>query len=417
MDFKYLKNIIVYIITSAISLFIIIYIIIQIIGGFGAKIETTAALYVTEREMITLDAYIIRRERVLYSGTGGSVAYNYVNGSKVGMGEVVASVYSGSDIREQIIDIDNKIVLLENSNITDAIAMADTASIDSRINYLYTLIREKTEEGDINYALRKKDELLTLLNRRQIVVKTVSGFNDRIESLKNQRSSITSGLDGPAESITTSVSGYFYNTVDGYETAFSNVDVDIMTLADFTDLTETEPFDITAAGRRGYAIGKIAEDYFWYTACEVDINALHNFISGKSYDIIYPYSGDKDIESVLYRIITEPNSDRVILIFKSGIITESFNFLRRQTVEIVQSSYSGYRVPVTAVRMIDDKKGVYVLSGSVVKFREIEPLFEKSGYLIVEEKDATNKNHINRLGLNEMIITKGKDYYDGQIIG
>ena len=116
MDIKYLKNIIVYIITSAISLFVIIYIIIQLIGGFGGKIETTAALYVTEREMITLDAYIIRRERVLYSKTGGSVAYNYVNGSKVGIDEIVASVYSGSDTRKQVIDIDNKIDLLEKSN-------------------------------------------------------------------------------------------------------------------------------------------------------------------------------------------------------------------------------------------------------------------------------------------------------------
>lgn len=417
MDIKYLKNIIVYIITSAISLFVIIYIIIQLIGGFGGKIETTAALYVTEREMITLDAYIIRRERVLYSKTGGSVAYNYVNGSKVGIDEIVASVYSGSDTRKQVIDIDNKIDLLEKSNITDNITVADTASIDARINYLYTLIREKTEEGDINYALRKKDELLTLLNRRQVVVKAVSGFKDKIESLKNQRISITSGLDGPAEDIATSVSGYFYNTVDGFETAFSNINVDIMTLVDFDDLIETEPYDITATGRRGYAIGKIAEDYFWYTACEISINSLQNFVAGKSYDIIYPYSGDKDIKSVLYRIITEPNSDRAVFIFKSGIITESFNFLRRQTVEIVQSSYGGYRVPVTAVRMVNNKKGVYILSGSVVKFREIEPLFEKSGYLIVEEKDALNKDHINRLGLNEMIITKGKDYYDGQIIG
>lgn len=417
MDLKYLKNVVVYVITAAVSLFLIVYIIIQLLGGFGVTIETTASMYVTERELVTLDAYIIRREQVLYSQTGGSVGYNFVNGSKVGVDAVVAAVYGGSDIHEQIINIDNKIALLEKSNISKGVAVADTASLDARINHLYILIREKTEEGDINYALRKKDELLTLLNRRQILVKTVSGFNDKIESLKSQRASITSGLDGPAENIATSVSGYFYNTVDGYETAFSDINVDIMTISDFSNLIETKPFDIAAAGTRGYAIGKIARDYFWFTACEININSLYNFISGKSYDIIYPYSGDKEIKSKLYRVITEPNSDRVVLIFKNGIITESFNFLRRQTVEIVQSSYSGYRVPITAVRIVNDQKGVFVLSGSIVKFREIEPLFEKNGYLIVKEKDITNPDHKNRLGLYEMIITKGKDYYDGQIIG
>jgi hypothetical protein len=163
-------------------------------------------------------------------------------------------------------------------------------------------------------------------------------------------------------------------------------------------------------------VGKIADSYIWYTACEIDYNTLHNFTSGNNYDVIYPYSDDKEIKSTLYRVITEPNSDRVILIFKNSTLTENFNFLRRQTVEIVQSSYSGYRVPVTAFRIVNGVKGVFVLSGSVIKFREIEPLFEKNGYLIVSEKDLTKSEQKNRLGLYEMIITKGGDYYDGQIV-
>ena len=57
-----------------------------------------------------------------------------------------------------------------------------------------------------------------------------------------------------------------------------------------------------------------------------------------------------------------------------------------------------------------------ILKGSVVHFREIEPIFEKNGYIIAEEKDISNPDHANRLGLYEMIITKGKDYYDGQIL-
>lgn len=416
MDLKYLKNIIIYVITAVVSLFVIAYIIVQLFSGFGLTVETTAAMYVTEREFITLDAYIIRHEQVLYSKTGGSVNYNFGNGSKVGIDAVVAAVYNGGDIRKEIIGIDKKINLLEKSNIAGGVAVADIASIDERINRLYTLIRKKAEEGDLDYALRKKDELLTLLNRRQIIVKTVSGFNDKIELLKNSKVSITSGLEGPAENITTNVSGYFYNTVDGYETAFSAVDVDTMTIADYLNMIETRPFDTATAGAQGYAVGKIADSYIWYIACEIDYNTLHNFTSGNSYDVIYPYSGDKEIKSTLYRVITEPNSDRVILVFKSGTITESFNFLRRQTVEIVQSSYSGYRVPITAVRIVNGVKGVFVLSGSVIKFRKIEPLFEKNGYLIVSEKDATNSEQKNRLGLYEMIITKGRDYYDGQII-
>ena len=115
MDLKYLKNIVIYIISAAVSLFVIIYIIIQLFSGFGVKIDSTAAVYVTEREFITLDAYIIRSERVLYSQTKGSVNYNYENGSKVSKGTVVASVYSGGDIRKEIAEIER--LMLENSNL------------------------------------------------------------------------------------------------------------------------------------------------------------------------------------------------------------------------------------------------------------------------------------------------------------
>jgi hypothetical protein len=192
--------------------------------------------------------------------------------------------------------------------------------------------------------------------------------------------------------------------------------VDTITITDYLKMIETKPLDTATAGLQGYAVGKIADSYNWYIACEIDNNTLHNFTSGKSYDVIYPYSNDKEIKSTLYRIITEPNSERVILIFKCGTVTDSFNFLRRQTVEIVQSSYSGYRVPISAVRIVNGVKGVFILSGSVIRFREIEPLFEKNGYLIVTEKDLTSPEQKNRLGLYEMIITKGGNYYDGQIV-
>lgn len=416
MDLKYLRDIAVYIVTALISVLIIAYIIIQLVGGFGTGVDTVAAVYVTERSLNSLDAYIIRHETVLYAKTAGSVSYNYADGEKVSASSVVAKVFGGGDVRDDIIALDRRIKLLESSDIDGDIAVADATTIDERIAELYITIEDKVAAGDFDYAVRKRDELLTLLNKRRIIVKAVTDYKELIASLQAKKELLTSSLVGVPEEIVTPYAGYFYDTVDGYESAFSAIDIDTMTMTDYNTLTNSTAADIGALTGSGYAIGKIATDYAWYTACRTTYEELHNYVLNKAYTIIYPYSGDREISATLYRTITEPNSDRVILIFKNGIIDSSFNFLRRQTVEIVHSSYSGYRIPISAARVVDGVKGVYILNGSVVAFREIVPLFENNGYLIVEAKDPSDPDQSNRLGLYDIVITEGGDFYDGQII-
>ena len=93
---------------------------------------------------------------------------------------------------------------------------------------------------------------------------------------------------------------------------------------------------------------------------------------------------------------------------------DGFDYSRQQTVEIVTAEYSGYRVPVAAVTLKDGVKGVYILDGQTAKFREIEPLFERDGWIICEEKNADDENQSNRLSLYDFVITGGKDLYDGK---
>ena len=118
----------------------------------------------------------------------------------------------------------------------------------------------------------------------------------------------------------------------------------------------------------------------------------------------------------LYRILSDVGSDTSVLIFRTDILPEGFSYLRNQTVQVVKSSFTGYRVPVSAVRIVDGVKGVYILRGSKVLFRKIEPLFEYDGYLIVKERDESAADRASWLAKNDFVIVKGKDLYDGKIV-
>ena len=94
MDTKYLKNIAVYIITALISVFVIIYIIIQLTGGFSAAIETLPAMFVTENELTAFDAYVIRKEKILYSNASGNISYYFDRSEERRVGKECRSRWS-----------------------------------------------------------------------------------------------------------------------------------------------------------------------------------------------------------------------------------------------------------------------------------------------------------------------------------
>ena len=115
-------------------------------------------------------------------------------------------------------------------------------------------------------------------------------------------------------------------------------------------------------------------------------------------------------------MIAENDSEDVVLIFSSDTIPDNFEFLRRQTVEIVQNSYSGYRISADAVRMVDGTLGVYVQKGYSVCFRRIEPLAELDGYYIVDASPSSGENEYEPLALYDLVIVKGKRLYNGKVI-
>lgn len=414
MDKKYLRNVGIYILTAILSILLIAYIIYHLVNSFSSEVETMAANVVTVSETYTAEAYIFRNETVLYSDVSGSVNYLFDDGTRVAKYDEVAKIYSGNDtedIEAQVSDIERQISILENSSAVKDTTVSDSSVIDSRIDSLYYTIEAKINDGDLDYVLRRKDELLTLLNKRQMILGLTDGFSSRIAELEAQKKELTASLDGEGSPVKTEVSGYLYSEVDGYEDIFTADAIDNFTIDDFYKMIESEPKSVADA------VAKIATNYKWYIACEVPSVHQQFYTEGNSYTVNFPYCGGASIPMELYRIVTGARSENIILVFETGNVPQDFNYLRKQSVEIVQQSYTGYRVPVSAVRIVDDKKGVYVKSGNTAVFKEIIPLTELDGYFIVKEQDKVNdKEYASKLGMYDLVIVKGKKMYENKII-
>ena len=415
MDKRFLKNVGIYVLSAVLSVLLIIYIIYHLVNSFSQEVETMAADIVTVSETYSADAYIFRDEKVLYAGSEGTVNLMYDDGTMVRKGAAVASIYSGGntdEVKAQVMDLERRITILENSGIAKDVTLSDSTTIDSRISTLYYTIESRLNAGDLDYVFRRRDELLTLLNKRQLLLKAVDSFNPQLAELQSKKTELTTSLGGAAETVYTDVSGFLYSDVDGYETIFTLDAGDSFTLNDFYEMTQKQSLETNAR-----AVGKIVTDYKWYIACEVPSVQQQYYTVGNIYTVKFPYSSDEEIPMSLQRIVTSGEEDSIVLVFSTGNVPEGFNFLRKQSVEIVQQSYTGYRVPVSAVRIIDGKQGVFVKKGNLAVFKEITPLVEIDGYFIVAQQDKQNdENYADKLGMYDLIITKGKNLYENKII-
>ncbi len=415
MDTKYLKNVLKYMLSAVLCLVLIAYIVYHLTGGYREEIGTTPASLVTVESTYMTGVTLLRQEKVLYSPVNGDISYLYGDGEKVSLNAPVAEVYpdrGASEIRQRIMEIDLAIRLLENSNMSDAEKRTDTASTDMLIRKNIYKILDSVDKGKLSYADTVSDDLLIQLNRRRIITKSVLNFDKQIAELKAEKKALSASLPESGNTVGASSAGYFYTSLDGYENVLSSENIASMSYREYLKIASMPAEELTVT-EKGYPVGKIVTDYLWYVACEIDISELHNYESGKTYSIKFPYNNDTAITMKLYRILSEAGSDTAVLIFETGVLPSDFNYLRRQTVQIVREYYTGCRVPVSAVRVVGGAPGVYVLQGSKVVFKKIEPLYEYDGYIISADNSADGASWLAK---NDFIVTKGKDLYDGKII-
>ncbi len=406
-----------YLLSIVLSAILVVYLGYHFVKSFGTELSTEYAVLITENDTMEYDAYILRNETVIHSENAGSVGYSVSDGTKVKNGAEIAFIYgSGSSynsaIQSEIMQIDRKIELLNESNNTVSFAVSDTSTIDSRIDGYYRIVRENAEQGEYENLPKRRDELLTLLNKRQIITGRIKNFDDIIASMNYERELLTEGLDSVSETVYSPASGFFYSSIDGFEKIFTADAAEDMTVELFDSMLSAEP-----ASHDSTAIGKLATDFTWFIAIETTRDELRYYNDGYSYVVIFPYNNDTKLRMKLESIISPDTSNRVILLFSSHEVPEDFTFRRLQQVEVVKSSYTGYKVPTRAVRLVDGKMGVYILVGSTVEYRYIDVLLECDGYYIVAVRDPANDpEYYLKLDIFDIIITGGKDLYAGKLI-
>ena len=414
------------IVLNALLVAITVYFIFQYAKMGSDTVETERADMEISQNFIDTYGYIFRSEEIIYSNGGSSVNYLIESGEKVSKNQAVAqSLSSAADFsaKEQIAALSERLDILNKSNINLEFVKINLEKIDRDTNAMYLGMLQSIEKGKFKDAGKNKNEFLILLNKRQLITGEMGAerFGGIIEAAKEAKDRLEARVSGAGGTdVRASRSGVFYSKFDGYENHFTAEAAREIDFEKFAELMHKEPdYDIITN-----ALGKVAYDFVWYVVCQTQKNRNVSFTTGFKYNIIYPFSSNKSVESVLIRQLESFSSDDVILVFEVSEIPFDFDFSRKQTIQVVFKEVSGLKVPEEAIRVVEREdgrmaEGVYVKKGNTVVFRELPPeerIDRFDGYYLYLAPSKRPKSGGGTLQLYEDIIVAGKELYEGKTI-
>ena len=156
-------------------------------------------------------------------------------------------------------------------------------------------------------------------------------------------------------------------------------------------------------------------DSKWYYASIISAKDATAFEKGDSYVLEFSGGGYYDIVMTLDRIEATVDGKSTALVFTTNVLPTGFAFERRQTVRVVTGSISGIYVPTSAVHRVNFERVVYTLSGSVVKMKYIEVVYEGADYFIVSDGVGEDEEKVY-LKSNDLLVIRGSNLFDGRIL-
>lgn len=426
MDTEYLKRVGLYILGAVLSIGLVLYFGYHIWRSVTKEVETQPVTKITAQRTVETDGYIFRSESPVFVSGGTSAVPTVSEGEKVNVGGSIADVYAQSapDVVAHIAEIEDQIDLLRQSISGKNASSKDSSSIDRDIFSSLSGIRTAAGVGNAGDAVALRAELLSAVNRRGLLTGSVSDFNADITALEQEKASLTASLGSKLQSVSAPSSGFYYSSTDGYEKIFDPALFEEMTYDSVCSLLSSAPETWEQS-----CVGKMVTSSVWYTVLRADRKYINTFAAGTFCKVNFKANEmtlDMKVEKVL------EGSGEAVFILSTREVPTGFDYTRVQKIELVEAEYTGLRVPVGAVRIVNGETGVYILDGSTVRFRSISVLYRGDGICIVDpgskddagenedqdtNEDESSEKKTRRLELHDNLITGGKGLYDGRVIG
>ena len=348
--------------------------------------------------------FVVREEELLYSQYGTTVL-NCAEGAHVAANDTVATGYRSEDAKTRQTRIDELSGQIEQLQYawSAVSSVYDQAALDADIAGDLAQLSRYLALRDMNSVSDLSPELKGLILRRTGSDSDSSSLQARISTLQAELETLEAQSAGDTSAILAGKAGTFSAAVDGYESVLTPERLMEMTVAEFESVQPDE----TDAN----AIGRLVTSATWYYACVVPASELSGVEEGNRATLTFARDYYQPVTMRVARLGGNEAGSR-LLVLSSDRALQNVTLLRQQSAEIVFTSYSGLRVPKSAVRVENGQTGVYILEGTLAKWKPITILHDTGeSYVVTLDTSSTNN-----LWPGDELIINAKNLYDGKVV-
>ncbi len=410
---------------AAVVLTVLVYFGMNLMSYFTDPFSTTVAYEYTDRDALTISGYVVREEQTL-TAEGEYVYFSRSEGERVSRGGSVALTYAS----QQALDDANTVRDLEDQldQLLYARSLADgihsTVSLDDDVDAALTAFHTARASGALTAIGDAGGAVRSAILRHSYAYTGTDELDRSILALKEQITALSADLGGSTTAVRTPKSGLFSSLVDGYESVLTVEKLDSMTPEDFRAITPG-----SAEG-----VGKMVYGSKWYFVTLLQTKDAKKLAKGDYVTLRFQTGFDRDISMKVERISAEDGGQKLVVL-SSGEGLSLTTLLRRQNAQLVFESYTGIRVPRSAVRIVwepvtdengevvlaadgtektQQVYGVYCLWGNSARFKRVEILWQEDEYMLV--RSLQENDTLRRLRPGDQVITAAADLYDGKVI-
>lgn len=368
------------------------------------ELKTQEASVSTIYDKIDTTALVIREEQVIDNSSSNVVVPCLEEGDKVNVGGNVAMRFSDSQSATEYskyLELTKQLAYYTNLQSQTVGHATDLERVDSDIDqkvldYAYSLSQNNSEEATSN--------LNSVLVRRQMMIGEKVDLASKINAINEKMNTSVQ----PNSFITTDKSGIYSGYTDGFENLVDFSKVETTSLKQF----DTYMKNVSKKKDTSNNLGKLVNGYQWYMLAKVKTKDTKGLDVGDFVQVVLKDSSNAILKmEIISGTDTSADKKETLLVLKCNEMDTSLSQLRCEQIEIRKAEYEGFKVPFEAVHVVDNKKGVYVLIASEVKFREVEVVYSDDEFVWIKYDSENSK----ALHLYDKIIIQGKDLQDGKV--
>lgn len=377
---------------TIISVIVIFVIAVAALFHASPKIVTVPAEVATVENKASASGFIVRDETMYYATADGTPYYDASEGERIPKDSRIAIIFEGdvdSDLIKQLSVIDAKLDRAKENEAEGLVHKSDTGSVENDIMNQINDIYQYAEENSVRKIAGAHEAIDAF--------RTTGEYNSEAQrdNLENEKWLAIQNIGSGRKEIYAGLSGVFSTYLDGLESVLTPSRIEQYSPSYIKQLANLKQEETsTSYVQTGDPICKVMNNHVWYTLVPLSADDGKKCEKGAAVTLRFNNMAGSEAKGII-DYVSEPdeNGDVLVMVRCSTYIESVFSY-RRADIDIIFESYTGYKVPVNAIRTDPEKQYVYGRSGNSSFMCKINVVYtDMDGqYAIIESaEDAQNK--------------------------